>query len=144
MSRGQDWNPSYGSSHRAADTSSLRGQPSPPSQPELEGAVELKRSLSWECMRQTDGVCNGESCTGWGWLFSLCFSVPQPSPKPVWIGRKGFPHCWREKINLFLTGPPGSANNVPGAAQSPELPRAGFLGLGGVLGEHGSRKFLDL
>lgn len=46
-------------------------------------------------------------------------------------------------INLFLTSPPGSADNVPGAAQSPELLRVGCSGLGRSGEKFGSRKFLD-
>lgn len=46
-------------------------------------------------------------------------------------------------INLFLTSPPGSADNVPGAAQSPELLRVGCSGLGRSGEKFGSRKFLE-
>lgn len=46
-------------------------------------------------------------------------------------------------INLFLTSPPGSADNVPGAAQSPELLRVGCSGLGRPGEKLGFRKFLD-
>lgn len=46
-------------------------------------------------------------------------------------------------INLSLTSPPGSADNVPGAAQSSELLRVGCSGLGRSGEKFGSRKFLD-
>lgn len=46
-------------------------------------------------------------------------------------------------INLFLTSPPGSADNVPGAAQSPDLLRVGCSGLRRPGEKLGSRKYLD-
>lgn len=68
-----------------------------------------------------------------------------PSPAPNLSGAVGRIFCIAggKKINLLLTGPPGSANNVPGAAQSPELPGRGSHAWERPPEKLGSRKIPD-
>ena len=70
---------------------------------------------------------------------------PSPSPAPNLSGAVGRIFCTAggKKINLLLTGPPGSANNVPGAAQSPELPGRGSQAWERPPEKLGSRKIPD-
>lgn len=76
-------------------------------------------------------------------LLSVGFSVPQPSPKPVWSSRKDFPHHWREKNLSISDRSPRKCQQCTRCCPEPRITRAGFSVLGGALGETWLQKTPD-
>lgn len=131
-----------GGEAQAADSRSVRGQLCPlggTSTGGLPGGGGLPDLRVWEQQLGSQRGFLSQVGQGHSHSASLC-----PHPAPNLSGAVGRIFCTAggRKINLFLTGPPGSADNVPGAAQSPELPGRGSQGWERPQEKLGPRKFL--